>query len=204
MHASYLECVHIFPHLHKLWRRADSLSHGIIKHPLFAEKTYCIFFSHTLMSGAWPFTLRKGIVYPQNICYNLPTPMSFSEWLSFSVEAKDEAFKKMLLTNQFWFSSTFNVWTQNSVIQWVWLSTFFENIIYWIFIMFKKFLDISSAGFEIQLIYSQREGTRKNKGQFEAFCERISLQNNSVFIVAQRQFWKKGSFEFGTFEGSAG
>ncbi len=34
---------------------------------------------------------------------------------------------------------------------------------------------------------------KENKGQFEAFCERTSLQNNSVFIVTQRQFKKKSA-----------
>ncbi len=52
------------------------------------------------------------------------------------------------------------------------------------------------------LFSTRRE--KENKGQFEAFCERTSLQNNCVFIVTQRQLKKKCSFVFGTLEAIVG
>lgn len=48
------------------------------------------------------------------------------------------------------------------------------------------------------------EGKGKKKGRFEALCERISLQHNSVFILAQRQFWKKEVFECRALEDRGG
>lgn len=91
----------------------------------FPEKTYCIVFSHTLLSSAWPLTLLPK-VYKEPSCHS----------------------------HDFLF-----LWNASKKSSFV------------VIFMFKKFLDISSAGFEIQQIYSQRKGKRKIRVSLRPFVK---------------------------------
>lgn len=73
-----------------------------------------------------------------------------------------------------------------------------------IFIMFKKFLDISSAGFEIQQIYSQREGKRKIRVHLRPVVKGPLFKTTLYSQWHKDSFEKKCSFEFGTLEASGG
>lgn len=87
----FMECVHIFPHFQTLSKeitfRLILSASWYNQTSSFAEKTYCIFFSHTLVSSAMTFHATTKSIY-KKVCYHLLILVSFS-WLLFLWNAKD-------------------------------------------------------------------------------------------------------------------